>query len=110
VKSGQLRALGVATTVRSPIAPEVPPISDTVDGFDLRPWWGLTGPAGMPEPIVTKLHDVTNEILNDPDVQARLLAQGVIITPMTTEGFNRFVVTEIAKWSKIVKDSGAQAD
>ena len=110
VKSGQLRALGVATSVRSPIAPEVPPISDTVDGFDLRPWWGLTGPAGMPEPIVAKLHDVTNEILNDPDVQARLLAQGVIITPMSTEGFNRFVVTEIAKWSKIVTESGAKAD
>lgn len=110
VKSGQLKALGVATAERSPIAPEVPPIGDTVIGYDLRPWWGLSGPAGMPKPIVDKLYQATTQVLSDPAVQKRFIELGMIITPMTQEQFNAFTVTELAKWSKIVKDSGAQAN
>lgn len=107
VKDGRLRALGVATSERSPIAPEVPPIGDTVKGFDIRPWWGLAGPAGMPKDIVVKLHDATTKVLSDPDVQKRFRDLGLIITPMTTQQFNDFTVTELAKWGKIVRDSGA---
>lgn len=110
VKDGRLRALGVATSERSPIAPEVPPISDTVKGFDIRPWWGLAGPAGMPKDIVVKLHDATNKVLADPEVQKRFVDLGLIITPMTTQQFNDFTVTELAKWSKIVQDSGAKVN
>lgn len=110
VKDGRLRALGVATSERSPIAPEVPPIGDTVKGYDIRPWWGLAGPAGMPQDIVVKLHDATTKVLADPDVQKRFVDLGLIITPMTTKQFNDFTVTELAKWSKIVQDSGAKVN
>ena len=110
VKEGRLRALGVATSERSPIAPEVPPISDTVKGYDLRPWWGLAGPAGMPKDVVDKLYAATTQVLADPEVQERFKNLGLIITPMTTQQFNDFTVTELAKWSKIVKDSGASAN
>jgi len=110
VKEGRLRALGVATTERSPIAPEVPPIADTVKGYDLRPWWGLAGPAGIPKDIVEKLHKATTQVLADPEVQERFKNMGLIITPMTNQQFNAFTVTELAKWSKIVKDSGASAN
>ncbi len=110
VKDGRLRALGVATSERSPIAPEVPPIGDTVKGYDLRPWWGLAGPAGMPKDMVEKLHKATTQVLADPEVQERFKNLGLIITPMTTQQFNDFTVTELAKWSKIVKDSGASAN
>jgi tripartite-type tricarboxylate transporter receptor subunit TctC len=110
VKEGRLRALGVATSERSPIAPEVPPIGDTVKGYDLRPWWGLAGPAGMPKDIVEKLHKATTQVLADPEVQERFKNMGLIITPMTTQQFNDFTVSELAKWSKIVKDSGASAN
>lgn len=110
VKEGRLRALGVATSERSPIAPEVPPIGDTVKGYDLRPWWGLAGPAGMPKDIVEKLHAATTKVLADPEVQERFKNMGLIITPMTTQQFNDFTVAELAKWTKIVKDSGASAN
>jgi tripartite-type tricarboxylate transporter receptor subunit TctC len=110
VKSGQLRALGVATTERSPIAPEVPPISDTVKGYDLRPWWGLSGPAGMPKDVVEKLYTATTKVLSDPAIEKRFIELGLIITPMTTQQFNDFAVAELAKWTKIVRDSGARAD
>lgn len=110
VKDGRLRALGVATSERSPIAPEVPPIGDTVKGYDLRPWWGLAGPAGMPKDMVEKLHKATTQVLADPEVQERFKNMGLIITPMSTKQFNDFTVSELAKWSKIVKDSGASAN
>jgi len=110
VKDGRLRALGVATSERSPIAPEVPPIADTVKGYDIRPWWGLAGPAGIPKDIVEKLHKATTQVLADPEVQERFKNMGLIITPMSTQQFNDFTVTELAKWSKIVKDSGASAN
>ena len=110
VQSGRLKALGIATTERSPIAPEVPPIADTVKGYDLRPWWGLAGPAGLPQNVVDKLYQATMTILNDPAVQKRFIELGLIMTPMNTKDFNEFTVTELAKWTKIVKDSGARAD
>jgi tripartite-type tricarboxylate transporter receptor subunit TctC len=110
VQSGRLKALGIATTERSPIAPEVPPISDTVPGYDLRPWWGLAGPAGLPQNVVDKLYAATMTILNDPAMQKRFIEIGLIVTPMNTKDFNAFTVTELAKWTKIVKDSGATAN
>ena len=110
VKDGRLRALGVATSERSPIAPEVPPIGDTVKGYDIRPWWGLAGPAGMPKDVVAKLHKATTQVLADPEVQSRFKSMGLIITPMTTQQFNDFTVSELAKWGKIVKDSGAKVN
>lgn len=110
VQSGRLRALGIATSTRSPIAPEVPPISDTVPGYDLRPWWGLAGPAGLPQNVIDKLYKATMTILDDPATQKRFIELGLIITPMNTKDFNAFTVTELAKWTKIVKDSGATAN
>ena len=110
VKSGQLKALGVATAERSPIAPEVPPIGDTVVGYELRPWWGLSGPAGMPKDVIDKLYNATTKVLSDPAVEKRFVELGMIITPMSYQAFNEFTVTELAKWSKIVKESGAKAN
>lgn len=110
VKSGQLKAMGVATAERNPIAPEVPPIGDTVKGYEIKPWWGLSGPAGMPQDVVDKLYKATTKIMNDPDVQKRFTELGMIITPMPPKEFNEFTVTELAKWGKIVRDSGAKAN
>ena len=110
VKDGRLRALGVATKQRSALAPEVPPIADTVPGFEIRPWWGVSGPAGMPPEVVNRLYTATNAILKDPDTINRFTALGLEIQLMTTKEFNDFLGTEIVKWTKIVKDSGAKVD
>jgi tripartite-type tricarboxylate transporter receptor subunit TctC len=110
VKEGRLRALGVATRTRSALAPEVPPIADTVPGFEIKPWWGLSGPAGMPAAVVDKLYNVTAAILKDADTRQRFTAIGLDIGQMTVKEFNDYTVSELAKWSKLVKDSGAKVD
>ena len=110
VKEGRLRALGVATRTRSALAPEVPPIADTVPGFEIKPWWGLSGPAGMQAPVVDKLYSVTAAILKDADTRQRFTAIGLDIGQMTVKEFNDYTVSELAKWSKLVRDSGAKVD
>ena len=110
VKDGKLRALGVATPTRSAIAPEVPPIAETLPGFDIRPWWGVSGPPGLPAEVVEKLYNATAAILKDADTQKRFASMGLEITQMTVKEFNDFTVTELVKWTRIVKDSGAKAD
>src|SRR4051812_42993585 len=71
VKDGRVRALGVATRTRTPLAPDVPPIGDTVPGYDLRPWWGVSGPAGLSQEVVQKLYATTTSILQDADTRQR---------------------------------------
>jgi tripartite-type tricarboxylate transporter receptor subunit TctC len=110
VKDGRLRALGVATRTRSALAPEVPPIGDTVPGFDLKPWWGISGPAGLPAEVVDRLYNATTAILKDADTQKRFAALGLDISLMTVKEFNEFLATELVKWTKLVKDSGAKVD
>src|SRR6185369_16272095 len=110
VKDGRLRALGVATRQRSALAPEVPPIADTVPGFEIRPWWGVSGPAGLPPEVVQKLYGATTTILRDADTRQRFTAAGLEITLMSIKEFNDFIPVELAKWSKLVRDSGAKVN
>ena len=110
VKEGRLRALGVATKERSALAPEVPPIAETLPGFEIRPWWGVSGPAGLPPEVVQKLYGATTAILKDADTRQRFTAAGLEITLMSIKEFNEFTVAELAKWSKLVRDSGAKVN
>ncbi len=110
VKDGRLRALGVATRTRTPLAPEVPPIGDTLPGYDLRPWWGVSGPAGLPQEVVQKLYGATTAILQDADTRQRFSAAGLEISLMSVKEFNEFLLAEITKWGNLVKVSGAKVD
>ncbi len=110
VKDGKVRALGVATRERSAIAPEVPPIAETVPGFDIKPWWGVSGPAGLPPEVVDKLYNATSAILKDLDTRQRYATMGMEVPLMNVKEFNDFTVSELAKWSKIVRDSGAKVE
>ena len=110
VKDGKLRALGVATRTRSALAPEVPPIADTIPGYEIKPWWGLSGPAGMPAEVVEKLYNITTAILKDADTRQRFTAIGLDIELKSVKEFNDYTLTELVKWTKVVKDSGAKVD
>ena len=110
VKDGKVRALGVATRERSAIAPEVPPIAETVPGFDIKPWWGVSGPAGMPQEVVDRIYSATSTILRDNDTKQRYATMGMEAPLMTVKEFNDFTVSELAKWTKIVRDSGAKVE
>ncbi|MBL8379660.1 MAG: tripartite tricarboxylate transporter substrate binding protein [Burkholderiales bacterium] len=110
VKEGKVRALGVATRTRSSIAPEVPPIADTVPSFEIRPWWGVSGPAGMPAEAIDRLYQATNAFLRDADTRSRYATMGMEISLMTVKEFNDFTVAELAKWGRIVRESGAKVE
>lgn len=110
IRSGKLKALAVTTLQRSPSLPDVPPVADTLKGFAIDTWWGLVGPAGMPHDVVQRMNHAFVAALNSPDVKAKfatLLAEPV---PTTPEAFAAFMHSELAKYEKVVKASGAKVD
>jgi tripartite-type tricarboxylate transporter receptor subunit TctC len=111
VKAGKLRAIAVTSARRSPMLPEVPTVSETgLPGFEVSSWFGLFGPAGLPKDIVAKVNaDVANAVVA-ADTKERLAALGAEPMNRSPEEFGRFVREEIAKWSKVVKASGATVD
>jgi len=111
VKAGKLRALAVTSPRRIPALPDVPTVIESgVAGFDVFSWFALFAPAGTPKEIVAKLNAHANQALAKPDVQARMADLGAESVGGTTERLASHVNAEVARWSKVVKESGARAD
>lgn len=110
IKAGRLRAVGVTGAQRSVAAPEVPTIAETVlPGFEATAWYGALAPAGTPRPIVIRLHSEFAKALALPEVKQRLENLGFEIVASPPDVFAAYIKTEIAKWAKVVKASGAKA-
>ncbi len=110
-KGGKLRALAVTTAKRSAIAPEIPTLAEAgLVGFEVGSWQGVFAPAGTPPEIVKRLNAEIVKILNMPDVKEKLFALGAEPVGDTPEQFAAFVKSEVAKWSDVVKKSGAKVD
>ncbi len=110
IRAGKLLALGVTTAQRSAMLPEVPPMAETLPGFEVDTWWGLVAPAGTPAETIRKLNSAFTAALNSPDVKtrfARLLAEPA---PSTPQAFEAFLQKERGKYERMVKLSGAQVD
>jgi tripartite-type tricarboxylate transporter receptor subunit TctC len=110
VQAGRLRALAVTSTGRAPFAPDLPPVADTIPGFEATSWHGVFAPAGTPKPIVDKMAAEMKKILELPDVKEKLAEIGAVASPMTPEDFAKFIDSERAKWADVVKASGARVD
>jgi tripartite-type tricarboxylate transporter receptor subunit TctC len=111
VKAGKLRALAVTTAQRSSFAPDLPTMSEAgVPGFDISTWFGLLAPAGTPPFIIEKWNLRVKEILSEPEMRNRLAAQGAQASPDTPEEFAKFIASELAKYARVVKASGAHVD
>lgn len=111
VKSGKLRGLGIATLTRSPFLPDVPTIAESgYPGFEAIGWIGIAAPAGTPRPILDKLNAEMVRIINLPDIKERFNTLGFTPAADTRAQFAAFIQSEIAKWGKAVKESGAKAD
>jgi tripartite-type tricarboxylate transporter receptor subunit TctC len=110
-RAGRLRALGVTTAKRSPAAPDVPTIAEAaLPGFEASNWYGMVAPARTPPPIIRKVHDDIARALATPDVRERMLNQGMDPTTNAPEEFSAYIRSEIAKWAKVVKASGAKPE
>jgi tripartite-type tricarboxylate transporter receptor subunit TctC len=111
VNGGKLRALGVTSLKRSSVAPTIPTIAEGgLPGFQEYSWYGVLVPAGTPPAIISKLNFVIAEALKAPAVRDPLTKQGAEITPSTPAEFREFIVTEIARYGKIVKSSGLRVE
>ena len=111
VRAGKLRALAVTTRSRTPIAPELPPISESgVPGYEVSSWYGLLAPAGTPAAVISRLQREIAKVLRSPDVGEKLTAQGLDLVGNTPEEFAAVIRSEIVKWARVIKASGATAD
>jgi tripartite-type tricarboxylate transporter receptor subunit TctC len=111
VKSGRLKLLGVATTKRLAIMPELPTINESgVPGYDANQWYGVLTQAAVPRDIVMKLNAEIVKVLARPDVKTRLAADGAEPVANTPEQFAAHIKSEIARWAPVVKASGAKPD
>lgn len=108
IKAGKVRALGVSSRQRVPELPDVPPVAEAVPGFEAVAWQMLVGPAGTPRPVVDKLHATLAEIEALPEIKDRIARLGLIpiATPPVSE-MQAYVKSEIERWGKVVRSTGA---
>lgn len=102
-KSGAVRALAVTSPTRSPSAPDVPALAETLKGYDADSWFGLFVPAKTPRAVVERLSIAVKNVLAKPFVLKQLSIMGVQASPSTPEQFATFIRTERKKWSEVVK-------
>ena len=110
LKSGRLVALGVSSPQRSPSLPDVPAIAEKVPGYGGALWVGLFAPRGVPADVQAKLEQAMAKVLAAPDTRASLAAQGVELATATPAQFAALLQDDLARWAKIVRDSGAKVD
>lgn len=111
VKAGRLRALGVTSVRRSPVMPDVKTIAESgVAGFDTSTWYGMLAPAGTPRAIVDKLNAEIVRILQLPEVRERLSAEAFELPADTPDQFAGIIKSEMSRWAKLVKETGARIE
>jgi hypothetical protein len=112
IRAGRLKALAVTSAKRSPAFPDLPTIAEAANlpGYEATSWFGVVGPANMPADILSKDSAVLIAAINSPSVKEKYLAMGAQPVGNTPAQFSTFIKNEIAKWTKVVKDSGAKVD
>jgi tripartite-type tricarboxylate transporter receptor subunit TctC len=110
IKAGRIRALGVTTKERVASIPDVPTIGETVPGYEVSVWFGISGPKGTPPDIVEKLNAAVNAVLAKPELKARFHDLGGEAMPMSPAEFGHLVADETAKWAKVVKSAGLKVE
>jgi tripartite-type tricarboxylate transporter receptor subunit TctC len=110
VQAGKLTGLAVASARRSPLAPEIPTMTELGYPIDIDTWYGLVAPAGTPPEIVEKLNAETVRILNLPELKERTKSQGIELGSSTPQEFGAFLKADIAKWGKAIRETGIRID
>jgi tripartite-type tricarboxylate transporter receptor subunit TctC len=105
VRSGKLKALGVTSSKRSGQLPDVPTIAESgYPGFDVVNWYGVLAPAGTPQYAIAKLNQEITRIVSSPDTRERLVSYGLEVVASTPRDYAAFRKSDLAKWSRIIKE------
>ncbi|MBC7803748.1 MAG: tripartite tricarboxylate transporter substrate binding protein [Candidatus Parcubacteria bacterium] len=103
VKGGKLRGLGVTSGKRSPLAPDVPAIAEELGGYEIIAWFALVAPAGLPQPIVQRLHEANMKALGKQETKDKFALIGTDVAPMSPAELGKFIQSEVANWARLVK-------
>jgi len=110
IAQGKLRALGVTSTERSGVLPDVPALAEVLPGYAAYIWDAIAGPRGMPPDTVATLNREINAVLTDPAIKSRLVALGAEPMVLSVEQSNAFVADETVKWGKVIRDAGIKVE
>jgi tripartite-type tricarboxylate transporter receptor subunit TctC len=111
IKSGKLRAIGMSTATRSPVLPDVPTLAEAgVPGYSYDAWMTLVVPAGVPKPVLDRLHAAVRTALSTPEVQQVFSTQGITAVGSAADPASTFLQAELDKHARLVKTSGATLD
>ena len=111
LQGGKLKPIAVTTTKRSPALPNVPTVAESgVAGYEATAWSMLMLPVGVPKPVVTRIHESTVKLLDNPDVKKRFASDGGEAFSSSGEQAGKFLNAEIQRWAKVIKDAGVRAD
>jgi tripartite-type tricarboxylate transporter receptor subunit TctC len=111
VKAGRLRGLAVTSAKRVEALPDLPTMQEAgLKNFDVSSWFGFFAPAGTPKPIIDKLNAEIHATLAKPNVQKRLISQGADPAGNTPDEFAKYVKSEMERWGKVVRATGAKAN
>jgi len=108
VKTGRLRALAVTTAKRSSLLPDIPSIAETVPGYDLAGWYGITAPTGTPREIITRVYSEVMKIMRTPEMKERYVGLAIEPVEATPEQFGVYMKAEIQKWGDIIRRAGVK--
>ena len=111
IRAGKMRGLAVTSAQRSPLMPEIPTANEAgLPGFKLEVWFGLLGPAHMPAGVVKRLNEGLNAVLALPEVKEVLAREGATPQPSAPEEFENVIKSDIARWTRLIKDTGIQIE
>ena len=110
IRAGKLRALAVTTATRAAVLPDIPAIAETVPGYEASGWLGIGAPKAIPDEIVKRLSQEVAAVVADPGAKARLVGLGIEPMSMTPADFQKFMVGEVEKWSKVVRFAGIKPE
>lgn len=108
-KSGRIRALGVGTKQRLAVLPDVPPIAETVPGYEARGWNGILAPTGTSKTVIDRLHSEIVKVVRSPEFAQILTGEGATAVGNTPAEFDAIIRADLAKWAKIIKENGIRA-
>jgi tripartite-type tricarboxylate transporter receptor subunit TctC len=110
LKAGQIRAVAVTSPGRSSFMPDLPPLADTLPGYDVDVWWGVFAPAKTPKPVVERLNREIRAAAETPEMRELLASESTEPSPMTPDQFASYLQNEVGKFRKLAKDRNITAE
>jgi tripartite-type tricarboxylate transporter receptor subunit TctC len=110
IRDGRVRAIAVSTKARLAVLPDVPSVSETLPGYEVLNWYGISGPAALPAPIVATIHAAVQTILARPAFQQRMASGGMEVLPMSTADYAAYIARDRAQWAELQRATGLRAD